>query len=1189
MELAELKRTACGVNVKWYKRQTLNMNTMLQFPLSATAKLPVHRAIYFQSQSCLKGLTRFLSMKLLSIIHCMDISGPVRAPGFWRLAAVLCMSTFFGLSASGQVVLLTSDAVGTSSITGATNWSNGQVPSSAYTYGMTNKTLRTPLWVSGSSSDTNVIFLGLSLTLSNKSTLLLQSTNIVTITNLILQEGGAITVNNFGDGVTVPDFGQLAGNLILTNGGGTSWALGAGNAFVNHQGYNISANISGTGALTLSGNAAGSAGLIVLSGSNTFSGGIANSYANLQVGGDYAIPNPATANEGDLTMAGTIATNLNTYATGPWAGYWTNFTGTFDLNGHNVTVNALNQAASYTPSRIFNTAVGTHATLTVGSGGDTAGFYGEIMDVPLLLTNWYLGAGGGGLTTGALTLNGGGYFTNGVGGTVSLTKVGTGTEMLYDTNTYSGDTTISGGALAFGGYVSGSSVLLKGTLPFGTGKGNLINNALLYLGYTVASESNLTVNGLSGSGVVSNSVFPATLQFGWNNVSSNYDGTFVGSYLSIEKDGSGTEVLSGLGGSSKIGGITTINGGTLIINGIFGTASVSVGGTDPVTGLSGGTLGGAGIITSLVNVNSSGTLAPGSNDGHTIGTLTLTNNGINSGTLQGALSLDGNLFFKLNPGLVQSNDFVSFVGTNTCLTNTGTGTLTLTNVGGNSLYGAEVFKLFSTNLIGGSGLTIAYANGGYTFSNELSINGNVVVLGNPTFSGLAVNPTAAYGAASVTLSGTVSASGPVYPVIGETVTVSINGNPQTTTINDTTGDFIINYNASTIPASSTPYPISYVYSGWDSILVGVTNSATTLTINKATPTLSVANSPVTYNGTQEAATFNESTPGTVSGVLYNGSATVPTVPGTYTVTADFTPVDTTDYTSLSGASAGNFVIQKAPTSMSATSSKNPSGYKSTVIFTASLPTYATGNVLFLTNGALYDTEPLSSGTATSVATTLLPRGTDTITVQYAGDANYIGNTNSISQVVTNHPPAAGVMTAYRTAGMTLRIALSDMATNWGDADGDTVELMGVNPFTTNLQTLFLLNVTSNGYNSFVITNTAFVGYTNGPNVSDQFSYSIADGQGGTNIGLVNIVILTNATGQVSGIEYPGGNAVTMNFAGLPGYTYAVQRSTNLDTGSGWVTIWTTNAPANGLFNYSDGFNDLGSKPASAYYRLSWQL
>jgi hypothetical protein len=275
--------------------------------------------------------------------------------------------------------------------------------------------------------------------------------------------------------------------------------------------------------------------------------------------------------------------------------------------------------------------------------------------------------------------------------------------------------------------------------------------------------------------------------------------------------------------------------------------------------------------------------------------------------------------------------------------------------------------------------------------------------------------------------------------------------------------------------------------------------------------------------------------------------------------------------------------------MSATSSKNPSGYKSTVIFTASLPTYATGNVLFLTNGALYDTEPLSSGTATSVATTLLPRGTDTITVQYAGDANYIGNTNSISQVVTNHPPAAGVMTAYRTAGMTLRIALSDMATNWGDADGDTVELMGVNPFTTNLQTLFLLNVTSNSDNSLVITNIAFVGYTNGPNVSDQFSYSIADGQGGTNIGLVNIVILTNATGQVSGIEYPGGNAVTMNFAGLPGYTYAVQRSTNLDTGSGWVTIWTTNAPANGLFNYSDGFNDLGSKPASAYYRLSWQL
>jgi hypothetical protein len=38
----------------------------------------------------------------------------------------------------------------------------------------------------------------------------------------------------------------------------------------------------------------------------------------------------------------------------------------------------------------------------------------------------------------------------------------------------------------------------------------------------------------------------------------------------------------------------------------------------------------------------------------------------------------------------------------------------------------------------------------------------------------------------------------------------------------------------------------------------------------------------------------------------------------------------------------------------------------------------------------------------------------------------------------------------------------------------------------------------------------------------------------------------------------------------------------------WVVIWTTNAPARGLFQYTDNFQDLGGNiPASAYYRLVW--
>src|SRR5204863_6981766 len=53
-----------------------------------------------------------------------------------------------------------------------------------------------------------------------------------------------------------------------------------------------------------------------------------------------------------------------------------------------------------------------------------------------------------------------------------------------------------------------------------------------------------------------------------------------------------------------------------------------------------------------------------------------------------------------------------------------------------------------------------------------------------------------------------------------------------------------------------------------------------------------------------------SVPGAVANVLTGGAATQ-TIVGTYAVTADFVPTDTTNYNALSGLSAGNFVIGKA--------------------------------------------------------------------------------------------------------------------------------------------------------------------------------------------------------------------------------------------------------------------------------------
>ena len=55
----------------------------------------------------------------------------------------------------------------------------------------------------------------------------------------------------------------------------------------------------------------------------------------------------------------------------------------------------------------------------------------------------------------------------------------------------------------------------------------------------------------------------------------------------------------------------------------------------------------------------------------------------------------------------------------------------------------------------------------------------------------------------------------------------------------------------------------------------------------------------------------------------------------------------------------------------------------------------------------------------------------------------------------------------------------------------------------------------------------------------------------------------------------------MNFAGIPSFSYTVQRSTNLAT---WDDLLTTNAPSgNALFDYQD---PAAPQPA-AFYRLRY--
>ena len=247
----------------------------------------------------------------------------------------------------------------------------------------------------------------------------------------------------------------------------------------------------------------------------------------------------------------------------------------------------------------------------------------------------------------------------------------------------------------------------------------------------------------------------------------------------------------------------------------------------------------------------------------------------------------------------------------------------------------------------------------------------------------------------------------------------------------------------------------------------------------------------------------------------------------------------------------------------------------------------TGTVRFETNGVNFGVAvSLAGGSATSPALPAnLPAGGYALTAVYGGDGNFTPSSGTNTFIIASPPPVACLMIVTRVAGATNKIALSDLATNWSDPCGFGVSLTAINFTSTNGQPVRSLNLTTNLGGAYVITNTAFLVYTNAANVCDQISYRISDGQGDSAAGYIELVVSTSPLfGQVRSVATPNGQA-SLNFVGQPGYTYTIQRSTNLWQ---WVNIWTTNAPATGVFSFTDAFGALGGlAPASAEYRLTW--
>ncbi|MGA2654125.1 MAG: Ig-like domain repeat protein [Terracidiphilus sp.] len=191
---------------------------------------------------------------------------------------------------------------------------------------------------------------------------------------------------------------------------------------------------------------------------------------------------------------------------------------------------------------------------------------------------------------------------------------------------------------------------------------------------------------------------------------------------------------------------------------------------------------------------------------------------------------------------------------------------------------------------------------------------------------------------------------------------------------------------------------------------------------QAVPVISWATpAAITYGTALSAAQLNATgwTP-TPSGALtvlpgtfaYSpASGTVPTA-GLQTLSATFTPTDTTDYSTAN--SFVSVVVNKASATLTVVSSGTPSTYGNPVTFTANISSGLTGTVTFYDSGMQIGSGAISGTTAT-LTTSSLAAGSHSITAGWSGNTNYNETTSSaIAQIVTLQQSAGTINTMAGT-------------------------------------------------------------------------------------------------------------------------------------------------------------------------------
>lgn len=334
-----------------------------------------------------------------------------------------------------------------------------------------------------------------------------------------LLSGGTLIARNSGvfgsAAITVNDASTGAGNTsLLLEGAGISTA----------RNITVTDNGSGTVTLGTTGTSSGNmvfSGLITLNKATTltsattdrtsFTGKITGSVGNLTISGGqrtlFESANGLNDFAGDLTITGTN-TVLQTGAD--------SLTGENIPNGSNVTV------ATGAFLKFANLANSTE-TINGLNGEGTVRRHEGVAGVANLVVG---SSGGGGTFSGALE--------NGAG-TLTLTKTGTGTQILSGTNTYSGSTGINEGKLSLGA------------------TGSIANSSII----TVASGASFDVSGLAGGFTLSAG---KTLR-GEGTVAGNVSDDLAG--VGIITAGNGTSGTLFITGNLSLNAAADVNIGTL--------------------------------------------------------------------------------------------------------------------------------------------------------------------------------------------------------------------------------------------------------------------------------------------------------------------------------------------------------------------------------------------------------------------------------------------------------------------------------------------------------------------------------------------------------------------------------------------------------------------------------------------------